>query len=118
MDNKGIRCIIKLIKLLQGHTDAFANYLTENGFSSGSKILFWSDINHSAENIAGILGSLKAGLTIVNPEFEDWADVKQALQESGADILVLSPHKQVDKDINRIDEIVKDIPEMNDGNIH
>jgi hypothetical protein len=57
-------------------------------------------------------------LTIVNPEFEDWADVKQALQESGADILVLSPHKQVDKDINRIDEIVKDIPEMNDGNIH
>jgi hypothetical protein len=64
------------------------------------------------------LGALKAGLTIVNSEFEDWADVKQALNDSGADILVVSPHKVVEKDINRIDEVMKDIPEMNDGNIY
>jgi hypothetical protein len=63
------------------------------------------------------LGSLKAGLTIVNSEFEDWADVKQAMNDSGADILVVSPHKNVEKDINRIDEVMKDIPEMNDGMI-
>jgi hypothetical protein len=44
--------------------------------------------------------------------------VKKALNDSGADILVVSPHKQVEKEINRIDEIVKDIPEMNDGIIN
>lgn len=89
--------------------------MIENGFSTGSKILFWSDINHTSENLAGILGSLKAGCTIVNSEFEDWSDVRKALSDSGADILVVSPHKIVERDINRIDEIMKDIPEMNDG---
>ena len=54
-------------------------------------------------------------MTIVNSEFEDWADVKKAMVDSGADILVVSPHKIVEKDINRIDEVMKDIPEMNDG---
>ena len=48
------------------------------------------------------MGALKAGLTVVNSEFEDWADVKQALNDSGADILVVSPHKNVEKDINRL----------------
>lgn len=57
-------------------------------------------------------------MTIVNSEYEDWADVKRALNDSGADILVVSPHKIVDKDVNRIDEIMSDIPEMNDGKIN
>jgi hypothetical protein len=61
------------------------------------------------------MGSLKAGLTIVNSEFEDWADVKQALRDSEADILVVSPHKVIENDTTRIDEIMKDLPEMNDG---
>ena len=49
-----------------------ANYLVENGFSSGNKIVFWTDINHTSENMAGLIGSLKAGLTIVQPEYENW----------------------------------------------
>ena len=64
------------------------------------------------------MGSLKAGLTVVNSEFEDCVDVKKALNDSGADILVVSPHKIVEKDVNRIDEIMKDIPEMNDGKLY
>ena len=60
------------------------------------------------------MGALKAGLTVVNSEFEDWADVKQALNDSGADILVVSPHKNVEKDINRIDEITQQIKDLLD----
>ena len=77
--------------------------------------MFWTDINHTAENMAGLIGSLKAGLTIVNPEFENWDDVKTAIANSGADILVLSPHVNVEKNLNRIDEVVRDIPELNQG---
>jgi len=67
--------------------------------------------------MAGLIGSLKAGLTIVNPEFENWEDVKKAILDSGASILVISPHVNVEKNLNRIDELLKDIPELNQGNI-
>ncbi len=66
--------------------------------------------------MAGLIGSLKAGLTIVQPEYENWDDVKRAMADSGADILVVSPHVNVEKNLNRIDEVLKDIPELNQGN--
>jgi hypothetical protein len=90
--------------------------LVENGFSTGNKIVFWTDINHTSENMAGIIGSLKAGLTIVYPEFENWDDVKRAIADSGADVLVISPHVNVEKNLNRIDEVLRDVPELNQGN--
>jgi hypothetical protein len=62
-----------------------------------------------------MIGSLKAGLTIVNPEFENWEDVKKAITESGASILMISPHVNVEKNLNRIDELLKEIPELNQG---
>ncbi len=65
--------------------------------------------------MAGLIGSLKAGLTIVQPEYENWDDVKRAMADSGADILVVSPHVNVEKNLNRIDEVLKDIPELNQG---
>lgn len=58
---------------------------------------------------------MKAGLTVVHSEFEDWSDVRKALENSGADILVFSPHRTADRDGNRVDEVMKDIPEMNEG---
>lgn len=66
--------------------------------------------------MAGIIGSLKAGLTIVYPEFENWDDVKRAIADSGADVLVISPHVNVEKNLNRIDEVLRDVPELNQGN--
>jgi len=65
--------------------------------------------------MAGLIGSLKAGLTIVHPEYENWEDVKEAISESGVDVLVISPHVNVEKNLNRMDELLKDIPELNQG---
>lgn len=65
--------------------------------------------------MAGLIGSLKAGLTIVHPEYENWDDVKTAITDSGADVLVISPHVNVEKNLNRIDELLRDIPELNQG---
>jgi hypothetical protein len=69
-------------------------------------------VNHSLESLAGSLGALKAGTTVVSSEFENWEDVNKTLAESKADVLVLSPYIQVEKNITRLDAITKSIPEL------
>ena len=39
----------------QTHSDAFAYYLIESGYKPGNKMLFWADINHSAEIITSMV---------------------------------------------------------------
>lgn len=44
--------------------------------------------------------------------------MKRALLDSQAEVLVLSPNVNVEKNVNRIDELLKDIPELNQGNLN
>ena len=74
--------------------------------------MFWTDVNHSLEYIASSLGAIKAGATIVSAEFENWEDVKGVLDASKADVLIMSPYTQVEKNRNKIDLLSSSIPEM------
>jgi hypothetical protein len=59
---------------------------------------------------------LKAGSTIVNSEFENWEDIQKTLSEAKADVLIVSPHIQIDKNETRLDAINKSIPELSKSN--
>jgi acyl-CoA synthetase (AMP-forming)/AMP-acid ligase II len=110
MDSKRTRCIV--IFKIQIHSDAFAYYLAEQGYAQGSKVLFWTDVNHSLEYVAASLGCLKAGTTVISSEFENWEDIHKTLTESKADVLVVSPYVQIEKNITRLDALTKSIPEL------
>jgi hypothetical protein len=99
------------------HSNAFAYYLVEQGLSK-SKILFWTDVNHSLEYISAAVGSIKAGNTLVSPEYENWEEVRTALRESKADVLVVSPFIKVEGNKTRIDIINEDIPELSKSKIN
>ena len=83
----------------------------EQGFS-GDKVLFWSDVNHSLEYMSAAVGTIKAGSTIVNAEFENWNDIQSVMKDSGADVLVVSPFSQTENNKTRIDKINEAIPEL------
>jgi replicative DNA helicase len=74
--------------------------------------MFWSDVNHSLEYIAGALGTIKAGNTIVSSEYENWEDIQKVLKQSEADVLVVSPFVQSEKNKTRMDKLNEAIPEL------
>jgi hypothetical protein len=77
--------------------------------------MLWTGINHTLETITAAIGALKAGSTIVVSEFENWEDIQKTLSDSKADLLLLSPYSQTDKQTSYIDSVIKSIPEMNKG---
>lgn len=85
---------------------------------SGDKILFWTDVNHTLEYAAAATGVIKAGSTIVSSEFENWEDVERVLKESKADVLVMTPYVQAEKNKTRIDKVQESIPEMKNCKIN
>jgi hypothetical protein len=103
-------------KELDFHSDAFAYYLMEQGLG-GKKVMFWSDVNHSLEYISAAVGSIKAGNTIVSTEYENWEDVQKVMKDSGAEVLVLSPFVQSEKNKTRMDKINDAIPELSKSNL-
>lgn len=77
------------VKELDAYTTAFAKHLVEMGYVPGQKLLVWSDVNHSAEIICATIGAWKAGLTVLNSEFENHEDIIKALNDT--DVFVFSP---------------------------
>jgi acyl-CoA synthetase (AMP-forming)/AMP-acid ligase II len=74
------------------YSSAFAYGLVENGFSSGDKLLVWTDQTNSAELLVAQVGAIKAGVTIVAFDEKDNQDaLNQALKTSGARGLLFSP---------------------------
>lgn len=67
--------------------------------------------------MSAAIGTIKAGSTIVSTEFENWDDVQKVLKESGAEVLVVSPHVQAENNKTRIDRIAEAIPELNKSKI-
>lgn len=55
---------------------------------------------------------MKAGLTLVFPEYENWDDVSSALSSSQADILLISPYSNTSANTKRIDNLNSAIPEL------
>lgn len=81
-------------------------------------MLLWADVNHSAEIFTSMvriiknkLGGIKAGLTIVNSEFENHEDITKNLEASKADILVLSPFTKYENS-TRLEILTNYIPEL------
>jgi hypothetical protein len=68
--------------------------------------------------MSAAVGTIKAGSTIVTTEFENWDDVQKVLKESGAEVLVVSPHVQAENNKTRIDRITEAIPELNKSKIN
>lgn len=92
--------------------------MLEQEITPGSKILFWTDVNHSLEYVAASLGAAKVGVTIVASDFENWEDIEATLSASKASILVLSPYSQLDNNKTRIDAVKSAIPELNSSNLY
>ena len=67
--------------------------------------------------MSAAIGTIKAGSTIVSTEFENWDDVQKVLKESGAEVLVVSPHVQAENNKTRIDRVAEAIPELNKSKI-
>lgn len=67
--------------------------------------------------MSAAIGTIKAGSTIVSTEFENWDDVQKVLKESGAEVLVVSPHVQDENNKTRIDRVAEAIPELNKSKI-
>jgi hypothetical protein len=67
--------------------------------------------------MSAAVGTIKAGSTIVSTEYENWEDVQKVLKESGAEVLVVSPHVQAENNKTRIDKISEAIPELSRSNI-
>ena len=53
------------------YSSAFAFGLVENGFSSGDKLLVWTDQTNSAELLVAQVGAIKAGVTVVTFDEKD-----------------------------------------------
>jgi hypothetical protein len=101
------------IKDFDVYTSAFAYGLVDQGYKPGDKLLLWLDQEHSAEIAVAQVGALKSGVTIVTVDERDEVhDVGTALEASGAQGLLLSPHTKADGKTQRANLLLELMPEL------
>ena len=102
ISNQAVKWTVNELDL---YTTAFAKHLVEMNVPKQSKMLIWSDVNHSAEIVCATLGAWKAGLTVVHSEFENIEEIKSILEkDQDIEAMMFSPFNQIENK-SRLDHL-------------
>jgi hypothetical protein len=101
------------IKEFDTYTTAFAYGLLEQGLTPGDKLLLWLDSENSAELAVAQVAAMKSGLSVVNVDHTDEVEhIGDALEASGASVLLVSPHTRLDGNNQRANLLLDLVPEL------